>query len=126
MREIAFIFAIIFVIGIAPLVSPSYSEYLPPNKQLDSGVLPEDIQCRDDRVLVARNGGFYACVYAESAKKMNWQVVAAEFRPYETTDREITDTFTAQPPSIPNTMAPSVTISTDVSSPQPYIQYRLP
>ncbi len=71
-----FVFAIIFVIGTAALVSPSYSEYLPPNKQLESGVLPEDIQCRENRVLAIRDNSNMACVYNATAEKMNWQLIS--------------------------------------------------
>jgi len=38
-------------------------------------VLPEEIQCRGDRILVIRDGGSPACVYAGTAERTGWQTI---------------------------------------------------
>ena len=70
------LFAVILLTG---FTIPSYSEYMPPKKQLDSGVLPEDVQCRENKVLVLRANGFPACVSMSTAEKLGWDVIATEF-----------------------------------------------
>ena len=70
------LFAVILLTG---FTMPSYSEYMPPKKQLDSGVLPEDVQCRENKVLVLRANGFPACVSMSTAEKLGWDVIATEF-----------------------------------------------
>ncbi len=67
--------SILSVIMITSFATPSYSEYMSPTKQLDSGMLPEDIQCRDDRVLVLRTNGNVACVTEKSAERMGWELI---------------------------------------------------
>ena len=54
------------------------SEYLSPKKQLESGVLSEDIQCREDRVLVVRDNEKMACVKETTAEKRNWEIILSE------------------------------------------------
>ena len=78
MRKIVFIF-VLLLIGIAPLIISSYSDYVSPKKQLESGVLPEDIQCRENKVLVIRDNGNPACVKEETAQKTGWDIIATEF-----------------------------------------------
>ena len=69
MRKIVFIF-VLLLIGIAPLIISSYSDYVSPKKQLESGVLPEDIQCRENKVLVIRDNGNPACVTSKTSEKL--------------------------------------------------------
>jgi len=58
------IFGIAFVlIMLAGFTSVSFSEYASPRIQLESGVLPEDIICREDRVLVIRANGSPVCIH---------------------------------------------------------------
>ena len=78
MRKIVFIF-VLLLIGIAPLIISSYSDYVSPKKQLESGVLYEDIQCRENKVLVIRDNGNPACVKEETAQKTGWDIIATEF-----------------------------------------------
>ena len=87
MRKIVFIF-VLLLIGIAPLIIPSYSEYISPKKQLELGILPEDIQCRENRILVDRgNSRTVACVTEKTAERMDWSIIKTEF----TNDKLIDD-----------------------------------
>ena len=65
--------------GLPPINNTSYSDYVSPKKQLESGVLPEDIQCRENKVLVIRDNGNPACVKEETAQKTGWDIIATEF-----------------------------------------------
>ncbi len=66
------------VLAVVALTATAYAEVLPPPlKQLAAGVSPEDVQCNHDRILVIRDDGSPACVYAETAQRMGWQEVAA-------------------------------------------------
>ncbi len=78
MRKIVFIL-VLLLIGIAPLIIPSYSEYISPKKQLESGVLHEDVICRENRVLVLRTNDSPACVKETTAQKTGWSIIATEF-----------------------------------------------
>ena len=79
MHKIAIVLAIMFVIGIVPLISLSYSEYASPKKQIESGVLSEDVMCRDNKVLVLRSSGNIACVFEKTANKLNWEIIQTVF-----------------------------------------------
>jgi len=76
MQKILFIFGIIFVIGVTPLITSSYSEYLSPRKQMELGVLPEDVTCREGKVLVIRDNGNPACVTERVAEKIGWEIIS--------------------------------------------------
>ena len=65
----------VFVVLLAGTVSFSYADYISPKKQLDSGVLPEDVICRDDRVLVERTNGNVVCVYVNAAERLGWKII---------------------------------------------------
>ena len=71
--------SILSVIMITSFAIPSYSDYMSPKKQLDSGVLSEDIQCRDDRVLVLRTNGSPACVTERTVERTGWKILKTEF-----------------------------------------------
>ena len=72
---IGVIFSIILVVSI----SPSYAEYTSPRKQIELGVLPEDVICRDGKVLVIRDNGKVACVHDSTANKKSWNIIKTEF-----------------------------------------------
>ena len=50
-----------------------------PKKQIESGILPQDVICKEIHVLVMRDNGRVACVQESTANKMNWDIVATEF-----------------------------------------------
>jgi len=51
-----------------------------PKHQLESGVAPEDIICRQDRVLVLRTNGNPACVKETTAEKLGWKIIKHDFK----------------------------------------------
>lgn len=89
-NSISFLSVFLVAILIIGFSIPSYSEYMSPKKQLDSGVSPEDIQCRDDRVLVLRTNGSPACVTERTVERTGWEILKTEFPVLE----EIFDTNT--------------------------------
>ncbi len=64
-----------FLVLAAAFTAVAHAEVPPPLKQLAAGVSAEDIQCNHDRILVMRDGGSPACVYAETAQKKGWHMV---------------------------------------------------
>lgn len=62
-------------------VTSSYSENFiqSPKKQLESGVLPEDITCRENLILAIRNNGNVACVRESTSEKLGWIVIKDTF-----------------------------------------------
>ena len=67
-------------------ITISYFDYPSPKKQLESGVLPEDITCKgDDHVAVFRTGGDPACVKNTTAEYLGLPKIGAVawvFLPY--------------------------------------------
>ena len=72
------LFAVILVTNLS---IPAYSEHLSPKKQLELRVSPEDIQCKENLVLVIRDNP--ACVRESTANKKNWSIIATEFEPHD-------------------------------------------
>ncbi len=72
------IFAVVLITSVA---IPAHAEYLSPKKQLESGVLPEDIQCNEDKILIIRDNGKMACVSPSTAEKKLWNIIQTEFMP---------------------------------------------
>lgn len=70
------LFAVILIIGFA---IPAFADYLSPKKQLESGVLPEDIICKENRILVIRGNGNPACVTQSTAERMGWEIIKTVF-----------------------------------------------
>jgi len=56
----------------ATALAPTHAEVPSPREQLELGVHPWEIRCNGDRVLVTRDGGSPACVYADTAAKTGW------------------------------------------------------
>ncbi len=71
-RNFSIVFALVIIAG---LTSVSFSQYTSPRVQLESGIAPEDVQCRDDRILVLRTNGSPACVTEKTAEKMGWEII---------------------------------------------------
>ena len=70
------VFSLILVFG---SVESSYSEYMSPKKQIESGVFPEDVICREDRVLAVRDNGNSACITENTAERLNWKIIKTVF-----------------------------------------------
>lgn len=66
----------IFLIGSTPI---SFADYNSPKAQLEAGIAVDDIQCRDDRILVLRTNGSPACVTENAAEKIGWEILSTEF-----------------------------------------------
>jgi len=69
--------------------APVHAEVPSPREQLESDVSPADVQCRGDRILVIRDGGSPACVYADTAQKRGWGQVGVSASPSVTDYGEI-------------------------------------
>jgi len=67
------------VILFAGFTISSYADYTSPKKQIESGIAINDIQCRDDRVLVQRSNGGIACVSERTAERTGWEIIKTEF-----------------------------------------------
>ncbi len=50
-------------------------QILSPRQQLADGITPENIHCRDDRVLVIRSNGNPACVTQKTADRTGWEII---------------------------------------------------
>ena len=48
-----------------------------PNFQLESGVAPDDITCRDNLVLVLRTNGEPACVKFSTSERLGWKIIGS-------------------------------------------------
>ena len=70
------VFSLILVFG---SVESSYSEYMSPKKQIESGVFPEDVICKEDRVLAVRDNGNSACITENTAERLNWKIIKTVF-----------------------------------------------
>ena len=79
MTNYKFLTIILLTTWIIFMTGTSYaqiSEQIPsPKKQLDNGVAPHDVVCRDDLILVDRGMNNIACVKKTTAQKMNWGII---------------------------------------------------
>ena len=46
-----------------------------PRQQIESGIMPNEITCRDDLIRVMRNNGDVACVSELYAEKLGWSQI---------------------------------------------------
>lgn len=60
---------------IIPNVSAESDSVISPRKQLESGIAPNDVICKNHLVLAERNSGNVVCVYESSAKKLGWKII---------------------------------------------------
>ncbi len=58
------------IVGISESFAQELEIIASPKHQLESGILPDDIQCRDNRILVLRPNGNPACVSPQTAEKL--------------------------------------------------------
>ena len=80
MRNYKILVIILLTISITVITSITYaqiSEQIPsPKKQLDSGVAPHDVICRDELVLVESSTNQIECTHETIAQKMGWRVIS--------------------------------------------------
>ena len=62
-----------FIYGDPDIIYPSLKQ------QLESGVAPEDIMCKDNLVLVVRTNGKLACVTEKTIERTGWELVNINF-----------------------------------------------
>ncbi len=67
------------IIGISESFAQESEFIASPKYQLESGILLEDIQCKDNRILVLRTNGNPACVTEKTAEKTGWKIIKTEF-----------------------------------------------
>ena len=58
------------IVGISESFAQELEIIASPKHQLESGILPDDIQCRDNRILVLRPNGNPACLTPQTAEKL--------------------------------------------------------
>ena len=58
------------IVGIQESFAEKSELIASPRHQLESGIAPENIQCREDRVLVLRTNGNPSCVKPQTAEKL--------------------------------------------------------
>ncbi len=73
--SIIFASVVLSLVLISGITIPSYSDYLSPKKQLESGVSPEDVTCKENRILAIRDNGAPACVTEKTAEKKGWMII---------------------------------------------------
>ncbi len=64
---------LIFVIALVPIISAELIKN--PREQLEEGILPENIICKENRVLVIRNNIDALCLKETTAQKLNFKII---------------------------------------------------
>ena len=80
MRNYKIFVIILLAISITMTTSISYaqiSEQIPsPKQQIDNGVAPHDVICKDGLVLVESSTNQIECIHETTAQKMGWRVIS--------------------------------------------------
>ena len=66
---------------------------LSPKQQVDSGVAPHDVICRNGLFLVERSSNEIACTHVTTAQKMGWDVIFQPMSILEETNVSFQDTL---------------------------------
>ena len=66
---------------------------LSPKQQVDSGVAPHDVICRNGLFLVERSTNEIACTHETTAQKMGWRVISQPIPILEETNVSFQDTL---------------------------------
>ena len=66
---------------------------LSPKQQVDSGVAPHDVICRNGLFLVERSTNEIACTHETTAQKMGWRVISQPIPISEETNVSFQDTL---------------------------------
>ena len=78
-KEIMLITFVMLATLSASIITPSYSEYLSPKKQMNSGVLSLDVICNDKVLVIRPSGDGVSCLTSYTAEKLfdrGWIVVS--------------------------------------------------
>ena len=80
MRNYKILVIVLLTISITMTTSISYaqiSEQIPsPKQQIDNGVAPHDVICKDGLVLVESSPNQIECIHETTAQKMGWRVIS--------------------------------------------------
>ena len=80
----------LLLLGSVVGMQESFAGFIPsPRQQLADGIAHEDIQCRENRVLVIRDNNFPACVTEKTAEKKGWKIIQTEFKINSTNENTI-------------------------------------
>ncbi len=63
------------IIGIQESFTEESEFIASPRQQLGDGVTPEDIQCKENRILVLRTNGNPACVTERTVERTGWEII---------------------------------------------------
>ena len=78
------VFGIFLVVMIFCTTIPasSFAEYSTPAKQIELGIVPKDIKCKDNHILVLRTNGSPTCVTEKTAQKLSdrlgWKIIIVQ------------------------------------------------
>ena len=88
---------ILLTISITMTTSISYAQIseqiLSPKKQIDNGIAPHDVICRDGLVLVESSTNQIECTHETTAQKMGWRVISQPIPILEETNVSFQDTL---------------------------------
>ena len=71
-----FLLGIIFFIALLlGTISLSFADYSSPRIQLESGISIENIQCKENHILVLRTNGSPACVTEKTIERTGWEII---------------------------------------------------
>ena len=97
MQNYKILVIILLAISITVITSISYaqiSEQIPsPKKQLDSGMAPHDVICRDGLVLVESSTNQIECTHETTAQKMGWRVISQPIPILEKTNVSLSNAY---------------------------------
>ena len=97
MRNYKILVIVLLTISITMTTSISYaqiSEQIPsPKQQIDNGVAPHDVICRDGLVLVESSPNQIECIHETTAQKMGWRVISQPISIPEETNVSFQDTL---------------------------------
>ena len=84
----------LLLLGSVVGMQESFAGFIPsPKQQLADGIAHEDIQCRENRVLVIRDKGNVACITEKTALKIGWEILKINFDRNEILDEISVERF---------------------------------
>ena len=121
MRYFRIIFGLL-LLGSVYGMQESFADKIPsPRQQLADGVTPEDIQCKENRVLVLRNNGSPACVTEKTANRTAWQKIEKPIEQIVKTEskQQIMHHSNNDTPDVLSQLNPNFSINNTESLPTP-------
>ncbi len=109
MNKILLLIPLLFIVSSSMAFSSSIDS---PKHQLESGIAPENIICKENLVLTIRTNGQPACVTERTADKLNWKIMSNNI-PKEFTKSITSESDTTTELTIPITN--KMNVSTEIS-----------